>query len=179
MKLRLPRRRTLALVLIGCVIGIALIIVGSFAVHATSTSESCMWCHEMKIVGEQGWMQSTHYDNNSGVVASCADCHFPAGFFPGLWVKTRDGARDVVVHFFGQSDPEKMDWAWMKAESRRKICDSSCLRCHVNLEPSGLSEAGKFAHRRYQNPVNRQRCLDCHAAELHGGFLKRRGEGGR
>mgnify|MGYP005834917219 CR=1 FL=1 len=125
----------------------------------------------MRIVGEQGWMHSTHYDNPSGVVAECSGCHIPPGLWASMWVRARDGAKDVFVHFFGESDPMKMDWARLRQHAREKISDSSCLRCHANLEPTGMDLNGKVAHREYIRMRGESRCLDCHTDEVHGRFL--------
>jgi cytochrome c-type protein NapC len=138
--------------------------------HATSGAGFCMTCHEMAVVGEQGWKMSAHYGNSYGVVAECKDCHIPPEFVPMLWTKTRDGAKDVFVHFLGESDPEKMDWAALGKNARKKISDSSCGKCHKNLTPRGAEIKTIMAHRAYLGLKGRKKCLDCHTKEFHSEF---------
>ncbi|MCU0611772.1 MAG: NapC/NirT family cytochrome c [Candidatus Eisenbacteria bacterium] len=155
---------------IGGVLALALVGAASLGVSWSSSSSFCMSCHEMRVVGEQGWMQSRHYQNDAGVVASCSDCHVPHRLFPKLYVKARDGSKDVFVHFFGESDPSRMNWDELAASARRKVYDESCRSCHQNLTPEGLSIKGIVAHREYLRMKGRQRCLDCHLELFHGGF---------
>ncbi len=136
----------------------------------SSSTPFCMSCHEMRVIGEQGWMRSTHYQNPKGVVAGCHDCHIPPEPIPLLWTKTRDGIKDVAVHIFGESDPERMHWDKLGRSARRKISDSACMTCHDNLTPGGASIKMILAHREYERMNGRKHCLDCHTREFHGGF---------
>jgi nitrate/TMAO reductase-like tetraheme cytochrome c subunit len=154
----------------GALAGIVLLVGGYEAVHLTGTPEFCMICHEMRVVGEQGWMRSAHYRNDAGVVAKCADCHIPPEPVAMLWVKMRDGTKDIAAHLFGESDPMKMDWEHLRKVAREKISDSSCMRCHENLTPYGAPLTMQLAHRRYQRMDEHIGCLDCHRRELHGEF---------
>jgi len=154
--------------------GAAVTAVGGLAAFAgleySSTTPFCMSCHEMRVVGEQGWMHSTHYHNPKGVVAGCHDCHIPPEPIPLLWTKTRDGIKDVAVHIFGEPDPERMHWDKLGKSARRKIYDSACMTCHSNLTPQGATIKMILAHREYERMNGRKRCLDCHTREFHGRF---------
>jgi len=90
-----PRRR-LKLLTLGFLLGVAFVAVSAWGVSWSSSTDFCMSCHEMRVVAEQGWMHSKHFENKSGVVAQCADCHIPPELFPKLWVKTRDGGQGPV-----------------------------------------------------------------------------------
>ncbi len=156
----------------GFLAGLAFVLVSFEAVHFSGTSEFCSSCHEMKVVAEQGWMKSPHYANDKGVRADCSDCHVPPGLANTLWVKTRDGSKDVYAHFLGESDPEKMDWAHLEAMARSKVKNESCLRCHANLTPGGASIKMIVAHREFQRMAEAPGCLECHRQMFHGGFLE-------
>ncbi len=169
MKLSLSRR-SVGWVSIGMLIGIAFTGISVSSFQATSTSEYCMSCHEMQIVGEQGWMKSSHYNNAKGVVAGCSDCHIPPGLIPYTTTKIRDGSKDLFVHYLGEADPYKMDWSALGKLARFHIKDSSCLRCHSNLLPTGLSIKGIIAHVEYGREDNVKKCLDCHKEEFHPKF---------
>ncbi|MCE5251298.1 NapC/NirT family cytochrome c [bacterium] len=144
--------------------------VSAYMISYTSETSFCISCHEMRIVAEQGWKQSAHYQNDEGVVAQCSDCHIPHALIPKLWTKTRDGVNDIAVHLFGESDPVMMPWDELGQSARRKVYDSSCRRCHVNLTPRGAAIKTIIAHREYLKMKDRKRCLDCHRKEFHGAF---------
>ena len=162
------RRKGIIIFLVGTVAGGVAVAANLIALHETSTTEFCMSCHEMQVLAEQAWMYSSHYENPSGVVAQCVDCHVPPELVSKLWVKSRDGMKDVAVHYLGESDPEKMDWDALAASARSKISDSACLKCHENLTPKGMEIQGLVAHREYQRMTDSKRCLDCHLEKFHG-----------
>ncbi|MFO8056525.1 MAG: NapC/NirT family cytochrome c [bacterium] len=146
-------------------------IVALESLHYTSSPEFCMSCHEMRVVGEQGWMRSPHYRNDAGVAAECTDCHVPpeTELYSMVWVKSRDGLKDVFLHFFGESDPHRMEWDELQESARHKVRDSSCLSCHKNLTARGLSLKVIMAHREYQR-MDDLKCVHCHTEEFHGRF---------
>jgi nitrate/TMAO reductase-like tetraheme cytochrome c subunit len=166
------RRHKVKLIAFAVGFAAALLFIGFVAISVvhTSSPEFCMACHEMRVVGEQGWMYSKHYQNPAGVVAGCSDCHVPPALFPMLWVKTRSGLHDVWVHLFGESDPARMDWARLGRIARSRIQDASCLRCHQNLTPTGASIKTLIAHRENERMTNKKTCLECHPEEFHGRF---------
>jgi len=168
--LRRINPRTALLLAIGFACALILLALSGVALHYSSTTSFCMSCHEMRVVGEQGWMFGKHYDNPSGVVAECRDCHIPPGLVAHLWVNARCGTKNLWVHFFGQSDPMKIDWEEMAKSARNNIKDASCLRCHANLEPSGTTIEARSAHRKYKQQRGTRRCLDCHRGQFHGRF---------
>jgi cytochrome c nitrite reductase small subunit len=166
----IPGRKIISAFIIGAVFSGIFIGVSFITIEATSTPEFCMTCHEMKIVGEQGWEKSGHVHNSGGVVAECKDCHIPPGLVPMLWTKARDGSKDIFMHVFGESDPYKIKWDEHGRTARKKISDSSCLRCHKNLIPDGASIKMIIAHREYKRLDGQKKCLDCHTNEFHGEF---------
>lgn len=166
----LRRKWQLAIIVGAVILGGAVTLFSSFAIHASGTPEFCMSCHEMRVVGEQGWMRSPHYRNERGVVAQCSDCHVPPELAHMLWVKSRDGLTDIFVHTFGESDPHRMDWDHLAETAREKIYDSSCLRCHQNLDDRGMSVSAIVAHRENALIERPKKCVTCHRTEFHGGF---------
>ncbi|MFP4057174.1 MAG: cytochrome c3 family protein [Candidatus Brocadiia bacterium] len=169
---RLVRSRAAGLVALGAGGGLALVALGGMGLWATSTDAFCTSCHEMQVVAEQGWMHSAHFHNRGGVVAGCSECHVPPELAPKLWVKTRDGTKDLFVHFFGESDPHEMDWDALAASARAKIHPSACERCHANPTPRGASLKSLVAHRENQRMDEPKSCLECHREEFHGRFRR-------
>ncbi len=132
----------------------------------TSSSGYCLSCHEMQSSVGQGWKASKHYDNSLGIVAKCTDCHVTEGVEGYFTTKLLPGLRDHVVHFFGQSNPEKMDWVRLRANSRKSVSDSSCRKCHSALSSLSMSKAGVVAHARVEGE-KAKRCLACHVNQMH------------
>lgn len=158
-------------VAVAAVMGVA----GLEGLHFSGSSAFCVSCHEMRVVGEQGFDKSVHAQNVRGVVAKCSGCHVPpeTDLFAMLWVKSRDGGKDVYAHFLGQADPLKMDWDALGRSARAKIHDASCQECHGQLQARGLPIKAILAHReylRYRNTAAPKRCLECHRQEFHGAF---------
>ncbi len=167
--------RTIAILVSILVLSSAAAVIGLEVLHFTGDTRFCMSCHEMRVVGEQGWMLSPHYMNPKGVVAQCADCHIPpeTDIFRMMWVKGRDGTKDVYVHLLGRSEPHEMDWERLSESARRKIHDSSCLACHANITAKGISMKALIPHReygRYKKTSAPKACVDCHTEEFHGRF---------
>jgi len=165
-------KKSVAIFIAGGLVAAVGMVTAYEAVHYSSTTSFCISCHEMRVVAEQGWMRSPHYHNPSGVVAQCSDCHVPpeTDLTRMLWVKARDGSKDVFVHTFGEADPRKMDWEKLEQSARSKIHDSSCVSCHHNITAQGVPLKAIQAHREYQRMAGARRCVDCHMTEFHGGF---------
>jgi len=175
------KSREFALLVIGAVLAGGGGLIALESLHYTSTPEFCMSCHEMRVVGEQGWMRSPHYNNDAGVVAECSDCHGVVAecsdchvppktdLYSMVWVKSRDGIKDVFVHIAGESDPHRMDWEELRHSAREKVLDSSCQSCHKNLTAKGLPLKVIMAHREYQR-MDDLKCVHCHTEEFHGRF---------
>ncbi|TVP54664.1 MAG: cytochrome C, partial [Halomonadaceae bacterium] len=47
------------------------------AMEVTNTEQFCTSCHEMEANPFQELRGTIHYDNRSGVRATCSDCHVP------------------------------------------------------------------------------------------------------
>ncbi len=60
----------------------------------------CRSCHEMNIPFQE-LTQSVHYSNQFGIRATCADCHVPPAFFPGLLVHIQ-ASTEVWGHLMGE-----------------------------------------------------------------------------
>ena len=111
----MARRRTRILV----ISGIALILAGAAAMLLlnrvyirTSSDDYCLSCHYHS-EADDAWKQSTHYQNASGTVTSCSECHLPPADGSGrqLVAKTRMGIKDLVSYTFKK--PEDIHIFWL------------------------------------------------------------------
>lgn len=149
------------ILLTGLVAGLLLFFAGKKASEYTSTDQFCQSCH-VHPHAEASWKLSSHYNNKRGVVVHCVDCHLPPEGFPYLREKVKTGIRDVYGKLF--KDPEKINWeAKKQLEHAKKIVyKESCIACHQNLFPIGLSEKGDKAHLYYSQRPDELHCINCH-----------------
>lgn len=139
--------------------------------HYTNTTEFCTSCHTMQWNLEE-YKKTVHYQNASGVRATCADCHVPKAFIPKMIAKVM-AAKDVFHHLIGTIDTkEKFDayrwtmanrvWAKMKATDSRE-----CRTCHA-WESMDLSEQDRLARQKHgRAPEEGKTCIDCHHGIAH------------
>ncbi len=50
---------------------------GNWAREVTNTEEFCISCHKMKDYVYQEYKDTIHYNNRTGVRATCPECHVP------------------------------------------------------------------------------------------------------
>jgi sulfatase modifying factor 1 len=154
------------LLLIGMILMALVIFLGNKAVVKTSTDDFCASCHIHPHV-TQSWKLSTHYDNKRGIRVHCVDCHLPPHGEGYLTEKTRTGMRDVWGKLF--KDPESLNWeAKSQIEYAKKhVFESSCIHCHQNNFPLGLSEKGRQAHLYFEQQEGILHCINCHITVGH------------
>jgi len=166
-------KRTIIVLIIGAALGV--IFSGTFAsfVQYSNTMEFCISCHEMRDTVYEEFKETTHYMNQSGVRAVCADCHVPHGnWLATLAVKVR-ATKELVYHTTGiLNTPEQLDakrlelaqgvWAKMKASDSRE-----CRNCHVR-EAMILTSQKKRARVKHEEAEKEAKtCIDCHKGIAH------------
>ena len=156
-------------VMTGFLIGVASILLSFRVYHYTSTDEFCMSCH-VHPHAEDAWKLSTHYDNKSGIVVHCVQCHLPPkGTVQHLTAKASTGLRDVYAMVF--KDTDKINWEAKRTlqAAVKHTYQESCMTCHQELFPRGLSADGEKAHLHYEQNAERLdlNCLNCHLDAGH------------
>lgn len=151
------------LVALGILICAVFLAVFNLASGYTSTDKYCVSCH-IHPVQDQNWRLSEHYNNKSGVVTHCVDCHLPPKGHGYLPAKAKHGLKDIYGKLF--KDSASIDWEAKKPLEKAKgyVYEQSCLRCHQNLFPVTLSVNGSNAHLQYLNSPEgqKQNCINCH-----------------
>jgi nitrate/TMAO reductase-like tetraheme cytochrome c subunit len=140
-------------------------------VDATSTTQFCLSCHEMRIMQEE-LSQTIHAKNRAGVPVQCADCHVPKGTVEKLVAKIQ-ALDDIYGHLVGVIDtPEKFearreDMAHAARAAMRSNRSQACRRCH-NFEAMDFSKQGDRARRNHNEAMNSgESCVDCHKGVAH------------
>lgn len=118
-------------------------------------------------MADQSWKLSTHYNNASGTIIHCADCHLPPEGHGYLAAKAKHGLKDIYGYLF--RDSAKINWEEKKLPEYAKkiVYEKSCLRCHENLFPVKLSVNGGNAHLFYTTSKDPLSCINCHISVGH------------
>ncbi len=142
------------------------------AMEATNQLEFCISCHEMEDTVYQEYKQTVHYNNRSGVQASCPDCHVPDPWVHKFIRKIR-ASKELWGKMTGSIDtPEKFEakrlelamneWKRMKATDSRE-----CRNCHdfATMNPANQK---KRARKQHQFGMEQgMTCIDCHKGIAH------------
>ncbi|MFN8242102.1 MAG: SUMF1/EgtB/PvdO family nonheme iron enzyme [Bacteroidales bacterium] len=151
----------------GIVVCIIILAAGNKAVKYTSTDQYCMSCH-VHPVQERNWKLSTHYNNKSGNIVHCTQCHLAPKGHGYLYTKAKHGMKDLYGYLF--KDSASIDWQSKKLleNAKKFVYESSCKECHQNLFPVTLSKDGVNAHLSYTNSAEGQmNCINCHIQVGH------------
>jgi formylglycine-generating enzyme len=160
------RRARTIIFLAGAGTCIVLLFTANKAIDYTSTDKFCMSCH-VHPEQEKNWKFSTHYNNKSGTVVHCVQCHLAPKGHGYLTSKAKSGLKDLYGYLF--KDSASINWEAKKpVESARKyVFENSCRLCHQNLFPVTLSTKGNNAHLSFtesKDPIN---CINCHISVGH------------
>ncbi|QDQ88753.1 cytochrome c-type protein NapC [Alcaligenaceae bacterium SJ-26] len=167
------RRKTIGVVSISFVLGVLAWVGFNAGLEATNTEAFCISCHEMSDNVYVEYRNSIHYQNASGVRATCADCHVPKEWGPKM-LRKLEAYNDVLQTILGSADtPEKFnerrqamaerEWARMKARDSQ-----NCRSCH-KADHFDFSQQGRRAAETHQQGLVEEgkTCIDCHKGIAH------------
>ena len=160
------KRRILLVLLIGFVIGIAVMLSGNKVMEETSTDEFCEKCH-VHPHATDSWKLSTHHDNESGINVHCVECHLPPKGHGYLVEKAKLGMKDLYGYLFKDTADFNWDSKSTVEKAQHFVYKSSCVNCHANLFPLTLSKEGQDAHLYYSQNENDLHCINCHLQVGH------------
>ena len=152
--------------IIGFAVCVALLYGGQKAISYTSSDKYCMSCH-VHPTQEKNWKLSTHYNNKSGTIVHCTQCHLAPKGKGYLFTKGKHGLKDLYGYLF--KDSASINWEAKKLlENAKKFTyEESCRECHQNLFPVTLSTEGNNAHLAYTESKDPMRCINCHITVGH------------
>ncbi|MEN8217980.1 MAG: NapC/NirT family cytochrome c [Pseudomonadota bacterium] len=142
------------------------------ALELTNTEAFCISCHEMEENVYQEYRDTIHYNNRTGVRATCPDCHVPKDWIFKV-VRKIQATNELFHKVLGTIDtPEKFEakrlelarhvWASMKANDSRE-----CRNCH-DYESMDYPKQGQRAVKRHIKGFDEgQTCIDCHKGIAH------------
>jgi formylglycine-generating enzyme len=151
---------------IGFIVCIAFIFSSQKVISYTSEDKYCMSCH-VHPTQETNWRLSTHYNNKSGTIVHCTQCHLAPKGEGYLFTKAKHGLKDLYGYLF--KDSASINWEAKKLleNARKYTYEESCRACHQNLFPVTLTTAGNNAHLAYTESKEPMRCINCHITVGH------------
>jgi len=135
----------------------------------SSTEAFCTSCHSMELVAEP-YRQSVHYLPESGVRASCGDCHVSEGVFAASLDHLK-GSKDLFAQLLGPDYDDPVISALHLPEAAfaarrwfRKTDSNTCQRCHIQDAIAGSRPATLSIH---LEETEGKTCVDCHYNLVH------------
>lgn len=160
------------LIIFGTVLGIVLWGGFNWGLQLSNSEQFCISCHEMRDNVFAELKSHTHYKNQFGVTAGCADCHEPHNWFALVWRKMK-AVKEVYHKVLGTIDTREKFlahrrelaeevWASMKASD-----SAECRHCHKvdRMDFAKQSRAASVVHQSMEQ--NGQTCIDCHKGIAH------------
>ena len=142
------------------------------AMEYTNREEFCISCHEMYDNVYVEYRNTIHYQNRTGVRATCPDCHVPKEWTHKM-IRKIQASNEVLHKMLGSIDtPEKFnakrqqlaqnEWDRMKKTDSRE-----CRNCH-NFEYMDYAEQNKRSSTTHQAAFTAGKtCIDCHKGIAH------------
>jgi cytochrome c-type protein NapC len=143
-----------------------------WALEVTNTEQFCISCHEMRDNVFLEYRNTVHYQNRTGVRATCPDCHVPKEWGPKM-IRKIYASNELLHKVLGSVDtPEKFNAKRLKLAqnewARMKRTDSQeCRNCH-HFDYMDYAEQNRRSAVRHQEGFNQgQTCIDCHKGVAH------------
>ena len=145
----------------------------NWALEMTNREEFCISCHEMKDNVYAEYVNTPHFQNHSGVRATCPDCHVPKEWQHKI-VRKIQATKELWGHFVTQSiwtrekfvdrriELARHEWQRMKSTDSRE-----CRNCHA-FQYMDFTKQETRAGKQHQLAVDQGKtCIDCHQGIAH------------
>lgn len=142
-----------------------------WALELTNTEKFCISCHEMERNFAE-YQETIHYNNRSGVRATCPDCHVPKEWQHKIKAKII-ASKDVYHTLAGTIDTEEKyekHRLEMAAQSWRKMKKSDsreCRNCHKFTYMDFTVQENRAAAQHQVALDEGKTCIDCHQGIAH------------
>ena len=142
------------------------------ALEYTNREAFCISCHEMRDNVYAEYRNTIHYQNRTGVRATCPDCHVPKEWGPKI-IRKIQASNEVWHKLLGSIDtPEKfnakrLELAKHEWDRMKKTDSRECRNCH-NYDGFDYAEQGRRSSKMHQTGLNEGKtCIDCHKGIAH------------
>ena len=142
------------------------------ALEVTNTQSFCISCHEMRENVYKEYRKTVHFQNRTGVRATCPDCHVPKEW--GHMVLRKIRATNELFHHFAGSintrekfTAKRLSLAQYVWKGMRETDSRECRNCH-NIEVMSLRKQHKRARVTHKRARKENiTCIDCHMGIAH------------
>ncbi len=142
------------------------------ALEVTNTEDFCISCHEMEVNVFEEYKNTIHYNNRTGVRATCPDCHVPKEWHHKV-VRKIKASNELFHKVMGTIDtPEKFEakrlklaqnvWRSMKATDSRE-----CRNCHDYSSMDFTYQGRRAVAQHSEGLESGKTCIDCHKGIAH------------
>ncbi len=107
----------------------------NWSLELTNTEEFCISCHEMRDNVYMEYRESVHFNNATGVRATCPDCHVPREWIHKVTRKIL-ASNELIHHFMGTIDSrgkflkKRHELAQHVWETMKQTDSRECRNCH-------------------------------------------------
>jgi len=171
-------KRRSALYAMGSLVGVGVItgvvFWGGFntAMEATNQEAFCISCHEMEENVYREYKDTIHYNNRSGVRATCPDCHVPNEWTHKV-VRKIQASKELYGKVMGTIDtPEKFEAKRLTLAQRewnrmKKTDSRECRNCldYNSMDYTKQGRRGRTMH--IEGFDAEKTCIDCHKGIAH------------
>lgn len=144
----------------------------NWTMELTNTETFCISCHEMEDTVWPEYKETVHYNNRSGVRATCPDCHVPKPWIHKM-VRKIKASNELWHKALGSiSTPEKFEAKRLQlAENVWKAMEDTdsreCRNCH-NFEFMDFTIQEPRAAKRHDEAITKGlTCINCHKGIAH------------
>ncbi len=143
------------------------------ALEATNTEKFCVSCHEMRDNVFAELKRTIHYNNRTGVRATCPDCHVPHEWTDKI-ARKMQASKEVWGTIFGTINTRdkflamrrtlaEHEWARLKANNSLE-----CRNCH-DFSHMDFTRQSKRAAKQHSTSLasGEKTCIDCHKGIAH------------
>ncbi|MEE2729485.1 MAG: cytochrome c3 family protein [Pseudomonadota bacterium] len=139
----------------------------------TNTEKFCISCHEMRDNVYQELRGTIHFNNRSGVRATCPDCHVPHEWTDKI-ARKMQASKEVWGKIFGTINTrekfeskrrELAEHEWKRLKANDSL---ECRNCH-NFEFMDFTKQGDRAVNQHSTALasGEKTCIDCHKGIAH------------
>lgn len=143
----------------------------NWVLELTNTESFCISCHEMRNTPYEELKGTIHWQNRSGVRATCPDCHVPHDWVPKIIAKIK-ATKDLYHHLAGTYPTEeafeehRMMFAQRVWAAMKESDSKPCRNCHSqhSMDPTRQQAATHVMMMRLAGGAT---CIDCHKGVAH------------
>jgi len=144
----------------------------NWAMELSNTETFCISCHEMEVNVYEEYRDTIHYNNRTGVRATCPDCHVPQEWHHKV-VRKIVATNELFHHLIGSIDtPEKFEAKRLKLarnvwRSMKRTDSRECRNCHDYDSMDFIAQGRRAVDRHIEGFDQSKTCIDCHKGIAH------------